>query len=383
MKPFAEALERLGLAGAVSVLPVQSGYPTPKLVNLVLTKRAGRARLFEASAARPDIVQEIQAKLDAHGVGALDALLVTHCHGDHGGSCGLIAGRGRPSGERAPIYLHSAGYRFLTHPQAAFINETYELFLARSHWGRIDYSQLSNEEMLSNALRRRFADYFSRTPRSALRFVDRGEIPQGIEAVVTPGHSLDCMLYYDTELQIAVPGDTIICTGLVDKPDTHAFVIPIFTVTGQTYSMAYERFLQTIRVLRRFFETRPVLAVLPPHGRFAVTEPLDWVAFAEAYFQGLYRALLEDYLGDPTRRRAPFHACDLSPFIASAGAHPVSTLSHIFGMLCTLADEGYLSLEEHPHTRQISFWVERMPPEDYVARRLSEDPGPFAVFSRL
>jgi glyoxylase-like metal-dependent hydrolase (beta-lactamase superfamily II) len=381
MEPFDHALKRLRLADAVSVLPVQSGYPSPKHVNLVLIRRGGKALLFETSAARADIFDEVGAALAARGVGRLDAVLVTHCHGDHGGSSGLIAGRGRPAGERAPIYLHSAGYRFLTHPEAAFLNETYELFQTRANWGLIDYSRLSEQEMIENAIRKNFANYFARTPKSALRFVDEGKLPDGVLAVFTPGHSLDCVLYYDVELKVAVPGDTIICTGLVDRPETHAFVIPVFTVAGQSYSMAYERFIGTIRTLRRFFETRPLVAVLPPHGRFAVTEPLAWVEFAEGYFRGIYRALLEDYLSDPKRREAPFYAFDLSPFIPSAGSHPISTPSHVFGMLCTLADEGYLSLDEDPHTRQISFQLERMPPEDYVARRLSEDPEPLRIFS--
>jgi hypothetical protein len=88
---------------------------------------------------------------------------------------------------------------------------------------------------------------------------------------------------------------------------------------------------------------------------------------------------LNDFLSDPARRTAPFYARDLNPHIPSAGAHPISTPSHTFGMLCALADEGYLSLEEHPHTRQISFRIESMPPSDYVARKLAADPGLFTL----
>jgi glyoxylase-like metal-dependent hydrolase (beta-lactamase superfamily II) len=382
VKPLSEALAERGLADSVSILPVQSGYPSPKQVNLVLRRHGGTTFLFEASAARDDIVAEIHAGLDAKRVQRLDALLVTHCHGDHAGSSGIVASRGRPDGERAPIYLHSAGYRFLTHPEAAFLNETYELFLTRSHWGLLRYSELSDEEILNNAIRKRFQGYFARTPKRALRFVDSGELPEGVIALATPGHSLDCVLYYDTELGVAVPGDTIICTGTLERPDTWAYVIPIFTVAGQAYSMAYERYLRTIAVLRRFFEQHDVALVLPPHGKLAVTRPLEWVSFAEGYFRGIYRALREDFLADPARRAAPFRACDLNPFIPTAGAHPISTPSHSFGMLCALADEGYLSLEEHPHTRQIAFSLEELPPADYVERRLAEDPGPLPIYRR-
>ncbi len=380
MIPFSQALEDLGLSGHISVLPVQSGYPSPKYINLVLRRHGGTTYLFESSASRPDIVEEIEKALGSQSVDRLDALLVTHCHGDHAGSSGIVAGFGRPEGERAPIYLHSAGYRFLTHPEAAFLNETYEIFLTRSHWGLLEYNQLSDEEMVDNAIRKRFAGYFDKTPKSALRFVDQGQLPEPMLAVPTPGHSWDCVLYYDPELEIAVPGDTIICTGLPDKPETQNFVIPIFTVAGQSYSMAWERYTQTIRILRRFFTTHRVRAVLPPHGKFAVTEPLSWVAFAESYFKGIYRALCDEFLSDPRRRDQPFYAKDLNPYIPSAGSHPISTPSHVFGMLCALADEGYLDLEEHRRTRKISFRLQKMPPADYVERRLEEDPGPVPVY---
>jgi glyoxylase-like metal-dependent hydrolase (beta-lactamase superfamily II) len=380
MVPFDVALEKLGLSETIAICPVGSGYPSPKLINLVLRKLRGKSFLFESSAAREDIVAEIQAHLDAHQIERLDGVLVTHCHGDHGGSAGIIAARGYPSGERAPIYLHSASYRFLTHPEAAFLNETYELFLTRAHWGLLSYDELSSQEMVDNEMRKQFARYFARTPKTALRFVDQAQLPDGIWALFTPGHSSDCVLYYDEELGIAVPGDTILCTGLVEKPETHGYVIPIFTVAGQSYSMAYERYLQTVRVLRRFFETHRVRAVLPPHGKFAVTQPLEWVRFAEGYFKGIYRALREDFLTE--QKGQPFRACDLNRFIPSAGAHPISTPSHTFGMLCALVDEGFFSMEEHPQTRQISFSVDQVPPEDWVSRALAMDPGPLPLYMR-
>jgi hypothetical protein len=156
-------------------------------------------------------------------------------------------------------------------------------------------------------------------------------------------------------------------------------VIPIFTVAGQSYSMAFERYLQTIRVLRRFFTTHRVRAIVPPHGKLLITRPLDWVSFAEGYFRGIYRALLEDFLGDRERRAHAFFARDLNDVIPSAGAHPVSTPSHSFGMLCSLADEGYLTLEEHRYTRQISFRLAEMPPVDWIEQRLGEEPGPLPI----
>lgn len=383
MTPFAQALAELGLTGQWEVLPVSSGYPSPKQVNLVLRRTRGQAILFETSVARADIVDETRQKLEAHGVRRLDAVALTHCHGDHAGAAGLVAAIGRSDGSRAPIYLSSAGYRFLTHPEAAFLHETYELFLTRSHWGLHRYNELSDEEMINNTLRKRFSGYFARTPKRALSFVDRGELPEGIVALSTPGHSLDCVLYYDPEHGVAVPGDTIICTGLVDKPETQGYVIPIFTVAGQSYSLAFERFLDTIRVLRRFFSTHEVRAVFAPHGKFAVTRPLEWVAFAEGYFRGIYRALLEDFWGDAQRRSSPFMARDLSPYIPSAGSHRISTPSHTFGMLCALADEGYLALQEDAHTRQITFRLEELPPADYLDQRLAREVHALPLYGSL
>ena len=380
MVPFDKALSDLGVSEEVVICPVQSGYPSPKLINLVLMRRGSGWFLFEASAARPDVIAEMHAHLAARGVERLEGVLVTHCHGDHAGSAGVIAGYGRPEGERAPIHVHSASYRFLTHPEPAFLNETYELFLTRAHWGLLAFDTMSSDEMNDHELRKQFAGYFARTPKSALRFVDQAQLPEGIWALFTPGHSNDCVLYYDEDRGLAVPGDTIICTGLPEKPETHAYVIPIFTVAGQSYSMTYEKYIHTIAVLRRFFETHRVRAVLPPHGKFAITRPLEWVRFAEGYFKGIYRALLDDFLRDPAFKGKPFLASDLSRYIPSAGAHPISTPSHTFGMLCALVDEGYFSMVEDPRTRQISFTVERTPPEDWVARSLAVDPGPLPLF---
>ena len=377
MIPFGEALAALGLADRIEVLVVSSGYPSPRYVNLVLRRHAGRAYLFETSAARPDIVAEVDGVLAAHGVTRLDAVLVTHCHGDHGGAAGHLARYGRDHGSPAPIYLHSAGYRFLTQPGPAFLQETYELFLSRAHWGLLDHSALTPELMLAHPMRKQYQDYFGRVRKSELRFVDHGQLPAGIDAVYTPGHSHDCVLYYDREHGVAIPGDTIICTGAPGDPATQGYVIPIFTVAGQVYSMAYERYLRTISVLRRFFETEPVRAVLPPHGRFAVTRPRDWVAFASAYFEGLYRAFREKFLA---AHPEPFRACDLNPYIPTAGAHPISTPSHVGGMLCLLADEGWLDMVEDARTRQLTFTVREQPPADHVTRLIESDPGELPIY---
>jgi hypothetical protein len=80
-----------------------------------------------------------------------------------------VSRRGRPAPQRAPIHLHSAGYRFMTQPAATFLQETYELFLARSHWGLLDYSSLSDEQILENAIRNRYANYFERVPNEPYR----------------------------------------------------------------------------------------------------------------------------------------------------------------------------------------------------------------------
>ena len=130
-------------------------------------------------------------------------------------------------------------------------------------------------------------------------------------------------------------------------------------------------------MLKKFFSTYRVDFVIPPHGRFAVTDPLDWVAFAEDYFEGIYRAFRQDFLKD---HGDPFRAMELNPYIPTAGSHPISTPGHVFGMLCMLADDGFLDMEEHRQTRQIVFSLVETPPADYVTRILARDPGPLPIY---
>lgn len=377
--PIEEGLRSLGLSDKIAILPVDSGYPSPRKINLVLMRRYRGTYLFEASANTPEVRGQIEAALKAARVDRLDALLVTHCHGDHAGTAGVFAGWGRPEGDRAPIHVHSRGYRFLTMPEVATLEETYTIFLHRAHFGLMDYSELSPERMMSNPQRRLFNHYFAKTPKTALRFVDQGLLPEAMTALFTPGHSHDCMMYYDAAFGVAVPGDTILTTGAPDDPATWDFVIPIFTVAEQNYSRGFESFMLTIQRLRRFFASHDVRLILPPHGRFAVRRPMAWVEFAERYFKGIYRAFLDDFLA---RREgdAPFTAMDVCQVIPSAGAHRVSTPSHVFGMLCALSEEGLLEANEDINTRMVRFRVVGALSEDYLERRLSADPGPLPLY---
>jgi len=45
-----------------------------------------------------------------------------------------------------------------------------------------------------------------------------------------------------------------------------------------------------------------------------------------------------------------------------------------------LADEGYLTMSEHPRTRQLTFQLDQLPPTDLVANLLAKDAGHFTVF---
>lgn len=380
-QPHDRALAELGLAERFAVLSVPSGYPSPRLVNPVLLRDGKRAILFEAPAARADIVDELSRSLVRHDVTRLDSVAVTHCHGDHAGMAGVIAALGRPRGERAPIHLHSAGYRFLTQPAASYFDETFLIFQSRAQFGLLDLSSMRPMDMLEHPRRAPYARYFERTPRRVLRFVDEGRLPPGFVALATPGHSNDCVLYLDTETGVAIPGDTIICVGRPEDPRTQDFVVPIFTTMGQGYSRGFESYLATVRRIRALFRSGRVRVVLPPHGRFAVVEPMAWVRFAERYFEGLFRILREDFLlagGSP--RRDPFAAADLNPLVPQAHSHTVSTPSHVFGLLCALADEGYLTLTEDVTSRRITFVLDEVPPRDYIAARLAEEVGPLRLF---
>ena len=58
----------------------------------------------------------------------------------------------------------------------------------------------------------------------------------------------------------------------------------------------------------------------------------------------------------------------------------ISTASHLFGMLCMLADEGYLAMQEHPNTRQLTFELLEMPPSDLVANQLAAEAGHMEIY---
>ena len=188
MQRLDDTLRVLGLAHELEILPVLSGYPSPRYVNLVLRRLAGRTYLFESSASRPDIVTAVGEALDAREVARLDALLLTHCHGDHAGSAGILAGRGRAEGERAPIYLHTAAFRFLTQPDASFLQESHELFLARAQCGLPDYSSPSYEQTLTNERTLRLEDIFTRPPRGAHRLRVRRQPPIPTSPAWFEGH---------------------------------------------------------------------------------------------------------------------------------------------------------------------------------------------------
>ena len=68
MIPFDRALQELGLSEHIFICPVPSGYPSPKLINLVLRKMHGRSYLFEASAAYDEVLDATHAHLERNGL---------------------------------------------------------------------------------------------------------------------------------------------------------------------------------------------------------------------------------------------------------------------------------------------------------------------------
>lgn len=162
MEPIPDALARLGLEKTVTVLAVRSGYPAPKYVQPVLVRRDGRTCLFETSAGNDESVRETEAALAAVGVSRLDAILCTHTHGDHAGAAEFLSRLGREQGGRAPVYLHSSGHRLITSPALAFLDESFDIMVVRSHRSTTRFDELYGEDLLPKQLRTPWLDRYRR-----------------------------------------------------------------------------------------------------------------------------------------------------------------------------------------------------------------------------
>ncbi|MFO0694745.1 MAG: MBL fold metallo-hydrolase [Polyangiales bacterium] len=378
MEPIPDALARLGLEKTVTVLAVRSGYPAPKYVQPVLVRRDGRTCLFETSAGNDESVRETEAALAAVGVSRLDAILCTHTHGDHAGAAEFLSRLGREQGGRAPVYLHSSGHRLITSPALAFLDESFDIMVVRSHRSTTRFDELYGEDLLPKQLRTPWLDRYRRIPRSALRFVDRGALPAGILALHVPGHASDCVVYLDEATGVAVPGDTILTGGVPGDTSSYRFVVPPLTVIDSKYSRAVEAYLVSLGRLRRFFETHDVRVIVPPHGRLAVVEPLAWWRGVVEYFEAIYEGFVTKVLDDPGLA-SDFAIVDVGARIEHPRAEPMSTSSHLYGLACLLVEEGVLDAVEDPRTRRIRFRRVGDPAPDFVRSIVEEDRSPLAV----
>lgn len=378
LEPISDALSRLGLGEKLTVVPVPSGYPAPKFVQLVVLREGGRTLLFESSAGDDEHFESTVAGLRAAGVERVDALLCTHTHGDHAGAAGRLAAWGQPDGLRAPIYLHSSGHRMVTCPDLAFMDENFDIMTVRSHRAATRFDELFSEAEQPKQLRPGWQQRYAPVPRSALRFVDRGALPSGIAALHVPGHADDCVMYVIESAGVAIPGDTVLTSGAPADPASWRFVVPPFTVVDQKYSRGVEAFLLSLGRIRQFFELCRVRTIIPPHGRFAVVEPMAWYDATLAYFETLYAELIGQVLEVPSLA-AGFAVVDASSRISHAQAEPMSVTSHLYGLICLLAEEGVLSAREDPRSRHIRFARIGDPPKDLIERLVHEDRSPLRI----
>lgn len=376
LAPLDATLARLGLEAAAEVLAVPSGYPAPKFVNVTLLRSGGKTRVVETSSAEPAALAGLVELLAERGVQRVDEVVATHGHGDHAGAAHALANLGRSADVAAPIYLHSAGHRFLTAPALEFLDEAYAILAARANRGIDDFEAGQAEATFGKYLRAEYLNRYARTPRSGLRFVDHGDLPTRMIALHTPGHSDDCTFFLDLETGLGFPGDTMLARGHPEDPSSHGFMVPPLTVLQQRYSRAVEAYLRSLGRLRRFFETEPVRAVVPPHGRLAITEPLAFCDAAEAHFGWLHDQLVRA-IDDRAR---PFTANELLEGLVPDHATPQALSGHAVGLLCLYAEFGYLDAEEHPRTRTLRFVRRRPPVPGFVASRIREDRSPLTVF---
>jgi glyoxylase-like metal-dependent hydrolase (beta-lactamase superfamily II) len=120
------------------------------------------------------------------GVGALDAILITHIHLDHSGATGVLV-RENP---RMRVYVHERGAPHVIDPGRLIRSATQLYGEAMDRlWGEIVPVPASNVQVLTGG-----------------EHLLAGGRP--IEVAYTPGHAWHHVSYYDTAARVAFVGDT-------------------------------------------------------------------------------------------------------------------------------------------------------------------------------
>ncbi|SIT92642.1 MBL fold metallo-hydrolase [Edaphobacillus lindanitolerans] len=181
---------------------VPSEFASLSTFNFFLVEREGRLILIDAGIGSERSMESLSGELGRIGAGItdLDAILLTHHHEDHIGLVPRILEE-----KRVPVYAHGdAAPRLLM--DTDFLGMRLEFF-------RRLYREAGCGEMGSvrfEKLEQTIREAGQRSLRTEIIEIGEGDSIYGFEVIGTPGHSPDCITFFDPEARIAFTGDVLL-----------------------------------------------------------------------------------------------------------------------------------------------------------------------------
>lgn len=207
-----------------------------KSINCYLYENGETLILIDAGIDMPAFHEFFDRKLREYGftIDDLDAIILTHHHGDHIGLVNRIT-----SYKEMPVYAHSLAVKYLhrnpqhERKQKKFFERLYK------EYGCHDYIRLLEEKKDD-------LEYVEQEIEiaAAIHPLENGQEIYGLHATEAPGHSVDSILLYDAEAGWLFVGDVLLYTGttnaLIDQ-DGEMNLLPTVSQYEQSIKQCISR----------------------------------------------------------------------------------------------------------------------------------------------